>query len=238
MTKAEKKYIKNLKVLYEDNHLIAVEKPANVLSQPDKTGDIAMNQIINEYLKEKYNKPGEAYVGLIHRLDRRVGGVFLLAKSSKAAQRLSETIKEHKMNKYYLVKVEGKLETKAKWNNVTLSIAKDEEKNIAYISKKDGKESQLLYQVLNTVEEKKKQYTYLLVNLITGRYNQIRLSFSYLGYPVVGDTKYGGSQNDELGLWCYKMRYIHPTTKEWMEHKDLPIGKIWLNLKTPDETNE
>lgn len=230
MTKTKNYYVKNLKVFYEDNHLLVIQKEPNVLSQKDNTGDFAITDIAGEYLKEKYNKPGLAYVGLVHRLDRRVGGVMVLAKSSKAASRLSDDIKEHKMNKLYLVKVEGIIETKTEWNNVKLFIAKDEKNNIAYVSKKDGKEGELLYKVINTVSEKKKNYTYLLVNLVTGRYNQIRLTFSYLGYPVVGDTKYGGTKNDELGLWCYSMKFIHPTLKTWMEYEVKPIGKIWQNI--------
>ena len=95
-------YIKNLNVLYEDNHLIVVSKPVGILSQKDITGDFALTDIINEYLKKKYEKKGEAYVGLVHRLDRRVGGVMVLAKSSKAASRLSDDIKEYKVNKYYV----------------------------------------------------------------------------------------------------------------------------------------
>lgn len=229
-TKDIKYYVKNLNVLYEDNHVIVIEKPADILSQGDKTGDFAITDVVNEYLKEKYNKPGEAYVGLVHRLDRRVSGVMVLAKTSKAASRLSDDIKNHNMIKYYCVKVEGEIKTKEEWNNVKLYIAKDEKTNTAYVSKKDGKESELLYKVLGYDNYKGKTYTYLYVNLITGRYNQIRLTFSNLGYPVLGDTKYGGSQNDELGLCCYKMKFIHPTKKEWMEFETRPIGKIWQNL--------
>ena len=100
-TKDIKYYVKNLNVLYEDNHVIVIEKPADVLSQKDKTGDFAITDVVNNYLKEKYNKPGEAYVGLVHRLDRRVSGVMVLAKTSKAASRLSDDIKNHNMTKYY-----------------------------------------------------------------------------------------------------------------------------------------
>ena len=232
MTKTRKYYLKNLDVLYEDNHIISVVKEEDVLSQRDKTGDFCITDIVGDYLKEKYQKPGEAYVGLVHRLDRRVGGVMVLAKTSKAASRLSEDIKDKKINKYYLVKVQGKVAGNKEWNNVTLYIAKDEEKNIAYISKKEGKESQLLYKVINYASEKGQDYTYLLVNLISGRYNQIRISFSYLGHPVVGDTKYGGIKNDTLCLWCYEMRFIHPTKKEWIEIKKLPSlkNKEWKSL--------
>lgn len=229
-TKDIKYYVKNLKVLYEDNHVIVIEKPADILSQGDKTGDIAITDVVNEYLIEKYNKPGEAYVGLVHRLDRRVSGVMVLAKTSKAASRLSDDIKNHNMTKYYCVKVEGEVKANNEWNNVKLYIAKDEKTNTAYVSKRDGKEAELLYKVLGYDKYKGKTYTYLYVNLITGRYNQIRLTFSNMGYPVFGDTKYGGSQNDELGLCCYKMRLIHPTKKEWMEFENRPIGKIWQNL--------
>lgn len=230
MTKTRKYYLKNLNVLYEDNHIISVVKERDVLSQRDKTGDFCITDIVGDYLKEKYDKPGEAYVGLVHRLDRRVGGVMILAKTSKAASRISNEIRENKVNKYYLVKVEGKIEANKEWTALNLYIAKDEENNVAYISKKDGKESKLLYKVINNINVKGKEYTYLLVNLITGRYNQIRISFSYLGHPVVGDSKYGGIKQDNLCLWCYMIRFLHPTKQEWIEIKNRPTGKDWSML--------
>lgn len=223
MMKTKEYYLNNLKILFEDNHIIVIEKPIDVLSQKDETNDFDITEIINDYLRIKYNKPGKAYVGLVHRLDRRVGGVMVLAKSSKAASRLSDDIRTHSINKQYAVKVEGKLD---KSSSINVKIKKDENKRLAIICD-DGKEAELDYKVIGYDNND----TYALVNLITGRYNQIRASFSYINHPVIGDTKYGGHHNNELGLWCYKLDFIHPVTKEWMEFIDRPNGEIWNNLK-------
>lgn len=215
----------NLKVLYEDNHVLVVEKPKDILSQKDITGDIDMTDIVKGYLKEKYNKPGEVYLGLVHRLDRRVGGVMLFAKTSKSAKRISEDIRNNRFNKVYLACVEGYIES---GNYINIKIKKDTNSKLAIVSN-NGSESKLSYVVINASKEK----TYVLVNLITGRYNQIRISFAHIGHPVINDYKYGGGKvnKNDIGLYCYSLGFYHPTTKEYIEIKNSPKGVIWEECK-------
>lgn len=224
MMKTKQYYIDNINVLYEDNHLIVIEKPINVLSQKDDTNDLDINEIVKEYLKIKYQKPGNVYLGLVHRLDRRVGGVMVLAKTSKAASRLSEQIRENTVKKYYIAKLKGKLLNDGVIN---VNIKKDESTKKAIVCD-DGKPSSLDYKVLGYDNDN----SYILVNLHTGRYNQIRVSFSHIGYPIINDYKYSNCKknNDELGLWCYKMIIDHPVTKEQMIFERIPKGGIWSNL--------
>ena len=188
--------------------------------QKDKTNDFDINEIVKEYLKRKYNKPGNVYLGLVHRLDRRVGGVMVLAKTSKAASRLSIDIQNHNFDKYYLVKASGKLQAKG---SINIKIKKVD--NMAVISE-SGAKAMLDYKTLCCSEE----YSYALVDLLTGKYNQIRLSFSSIGHPLIGDYKYGGIKKDRIGLWCYKIRLMHPVTKELIEFVNLPKGEFWKDI--------
>lgn len=224
MMKTKDYYINNLNVLYEDNHLIVIEKPIDVLSQKDNTNDFDITEIVKEYLKIKYNKPGNVYLGLIHRLDRRVGGVLVLTKTSKAAARLSEDIRNHSFDKYYIAKVNGIVEHDGK---IYVNIKKNTINKKAVISN-DGKPSSLTYKVINYDDNS----TYLNINLLTGRYNQIRVSFNYINHSLVNDYKYSGQQpnNDQLGLWCYKITINHPITKEKMTFQCFPKGGIWRKL--------
>ncbi len=216
-------YIEKLHVLYEDNHLIVIEKPINILCQKDDTNDIDINDIVKGYLKKKYNKTGNVYLGLVHRLDRRVGGVLVLAKTSKAAQRLSDDIYHHRWKKQYLVMVEGEIFQDGK---LSLCLKKDEVKKRAYVAL-DGKPSILTYHVL----EHNKKHSYLLVDLVSGRFHQIRCSFAYIHHPVVHDYKYHPVKNirkeEELGLWCYSITILHPITKEEMTFALEPTHTIW-----------
>lgn len=215
-------YVSNLNVLYEDNHLLVVEKFINVLSQKDETEDLDMTEIIKEYLKRKYQKPGNVYLGLIHRLDRRVGGVMVFAKTSKAASRLSEDIRESNIKKYYQALVKGKLAGKG---TIDINLLKDKKNNIAIVSK-NGKRAILNYIVLESSNEKSR----VLVELVTGRYNQIRASFAHIGHPLINDYKYDKTtkpNNLDIGLWCYKIILTHPTTKQTLEFSLDPKGDIW-----------
>lgn len=225
MMKDKQYYIDNLNVLYEDNHLIVIEKPINVLSQKDETNDFDVNEIVKEYLKNKYNKPGNVYLGLVHRLDRRVGGVLVLAKTSKAASRLSDDIRKNKIKKYYIAKTYGIIE---KNGSINVNIKKDEKSKKAIICN-DGKPSSLDYEVISYDDNQ----TFLNIDLHTGRYNQIRASFSHIGYPLVNDHKYSNCKpnNDNLGLWCYKIMINHPITKEEMVFVCFPKGNIWERIK-------
>ena len=226
MMKNKQYYIENLNVLYEDNHLLVIEKPINVLSQKDNTNVFDINEIVKEYLKIKYNKEGNVYLGLVHRLDRRVGGVLVLAKTSKAASRLSEDIRNNNFEKKYIAKASGKI---LKDGSINIKIKKDEKTKKAIVSN-DGKMSSLDYSIINYDNNN----TYVLVNLHTGRYNQIRVSFSHINHPLINDYKYDKNSkvnNNELGLWCYKITITHPITKEKITFDCLPKGKIWNNLQ-------
>lgn len=224
--------MENLKVLYEDNHIIVVEKPVNIPSQGDKTGDMDMLTIIKKYLKEKYNKPGEVYLGLVHRLDRPTGGVMVFAKTSKAAGRLSEQVRDKKMHKKYLCIVDGKLDKEK--DKLTDFLLKNEKTNTSKVVKegtKNSKEAVLDYEVIKYNEEI--NLSVVKVNLHTGRHHQIRLQFSSRGHSLYGDQKYGTrGRGKQLALWAYYVSFEHPTKKELMEFEDYPeITGSWKILE-------
>lgn len=216
-------YATRLKVLYEDNHILVVIKEKNILSQKDATGDVDMTEIIKAYLKQKYQKPGNVYVGLVHRLDRRVGGVMVFAKTSKAAARLSEAIREHRFEKTYLACVEGLVHQN---QTIELSLVKKDEK--AHVSN-EGKSATLSFQVIHQTPT----LSYLLVNLMTGRYQQIRATLSFMGHPIVNDYKYDATKTkeDDLGLWCYSLAFEHPVTHKPLSFTQFPDGPLWEPYK-------
>ena len=220
--------MQKLKVIYEDNHIIVVEKPVNIPSQGDKTGDIDMITIIKQYLKEKYNKPGNVYLGLIHRLDRPVGGVMVFAKTSKAAARLSEQVREKVFQKTYIVVVNGKMEEKK--GLLEDYLLKNERNNISKVVKEDTKNSKfasLDYEELKYNEEI--NLSVLKINLHTGRHHQIRVQLSSRNHSIYGDQKYGGrGHGKQIALWAYTLKIVHPITKEEMIFKSIPeINGTW-----------
>lgn len=224
--------MQKLKVLFEDNHIIVVEKPVNIPSQGDKTGDIDMLTIIKEYLKEKYNKPGNVYVGLIHRLDRPVGGVMVFAKTSKAAGRLSEEVRAKVFQKTYLVVVNGKMEKEK--GLLEDYLLKNERNNMSKVVKertKNSKFASLDYEVLKYNEEI--DLSLLKINLHTGRHHQIRVQLSSRNHSIYGDQKYGGrGHGKQIALWAYGLKIIHPITKEEMLFKSIPeINGTWKILE-------
>ena len=214
--------MENLNVFYEDNHIIVVEKPVNIPSQSDKTGDIDMLSMVKKYIKEKYNKPGEVYLGLVHRLDRPVGGVMVFAKTSKAASRLSEQIREKKFEKKYLVIADGKFDKKK--GTLEDYLLKNERLNISKVVPRDTKNSKLAildYEVLKYSDEI--NLSVLKINLHTGRHHQIRLQLANAGHSICGDQKYGTrGRGKQICLWAYELSIYHPTTKEKMTFKVLP----------------
>ena len=224
-----------LKILYEDNHIIVVEKPVNIPSQGDKTGDIDLLTMVKEYLKEKYQKPGNVYVGLIHRLDRPVGGVMIFAKTSKAAARLSEQVREKQFQKTYLVICNGKMETNK--GELQDYLWKNEQKNTSKVVKKETKNSKLAileYEVLKY--EPEINLSVLKILLHTGRHHQIRVQLSSRNHSIYGDQKYGGrGHGKQIALWAYQLVLQHPITKEWMTFSSIPekIGswKILEDIK-------
>ena len=224
-----------LKVLYEDNHIIVVEKPVNIPSQGDKTGDTDLLTMVKEYLKEKYQKPGNVYVGLIHRLDRPVGGVMVFAKTSKAAARLSEQVREKQFQKTYLVICNGKMETNK--GELQDYLWKNEQKNTSKVVKKETKNSKLAileYEVLKY--EPEINLSVLKILLHTGRHHQIRVQLSSRNHSIYGDQKYGGrGHGKQIALWAYQLVLQHPITKEWITFSSIPekIGswKILEDIK-------
>lgn len=216
--------VKALEVLYEDNHVLVIVKAENVLSQKDITNDLDVSTIVKAYLKEKYNKPGDAYLGLLHRLDRRVGGVLVMAKTSKAASRLSADFRDDKIVKNYLVLALGKVEDKEKRliNNL-------EKVNQMAVESENGKQAILDFVLLRHLVIGGKDVSLLDVSLVTGRYNQIRKQFALYGHPVLNDYKYS-SQNmnkAQIGIWCYKIGFYHPVSKEYIEITNKPNKGIW-----------
>ena len=221
----------NLNIIYEDNHIIVVEKILNILSQDDETGDISMMKLVKDYLKEKYNKPGNVYLGLVHRLDRPVGGVIIFAKTSKAASRLSDEVRKKVFKKEYLTIVDGKFENdKGTLENY---LYKDKKTNISYVVSKDKKQAKIAkldYEVLKY--DRKKDLSILKINLHTGRHHQIRVQLSNINHSIYGDQKYGKrGKNKQIALWAYKLTIIHPTKKEKMVFTSLPKKTgIWKIL--------
>ena len=209
-----------LNVLYEDNHVIVVVKPINVLSQSDITGDMDMLTIIKSYIKEKYHKPGNVYLGLVHRLDRVVGGVLVFGKTSKAASRLSDAIRKNEVHKEYLAVVHGKVKES---DTFTDYLKKKDDFSTIVSDSKHGKLSELSYKLVNYDQDK--DISLVKVNLKTGRHHQIRVQFSSRGYPLVGDNRYGIDKEKEIGLFAYKLTFPHPTTKEMISFIYLPSDK-------------
>lgn len=201
-----------INILYEDNHLLVVEKPVNIPVQEDITKDKDLLTILKEYIKEKENKPGNVYLGLIHRLDRPVGGIMVFAKTSKSASRLNEQIKNKDFHKIYYAVVENEIN-----NNGTLIdyLEKDEKNNITKISSKErGKESILNYELIKT----KNNLNLIKINLITGRSHQIRVQFSSRNNPLYGDAKYNKNYKKDsfIALFAADLTFIHPTLKTKM----------------------
>ena len=224
--------MEDLKIIYEDNHIIVVEKKPNIPSQEDKTGDIDMLTSVKKYLKEKYKKPGNVYLGLVHRLDRPVGGVMIFAKTSKAASRLSNQVREKVFKKKYLAVVDGKIENKS--GTLEDYLYKDERNNISKVvnkDKKNAKYAKLDYKVLKYNEVK--NLSLVEIDLHTGRHHQIRVQLSNFGHSIFGDQKYGTRGNGkQIALWAYELTIEHPVTKEKMVFKDLPepVG-TWCILR-------
>ena len=214
--------MQDLKVLFEDNHIIVVEKKPNIPSQADKTGDEDMLTMVKQYIKETYDKPGNVYLGLVHRLDRPVGGIMIFAKTSKAASRLSNQVREKVFKKKYLAVVDGKISQKQ--GTLEDYLYKDERNNTSKVVHKDRKNAKLAkldYQVLKYNEVK--DLSLLEINLHTGRHHQIRVQLANFGHSIFGDQKYGTrGKGKQIALWAYQLTIVHPITKEEMVFEDLP----------------
>ena len=199
-----------LNVLYEDNHIIVVEKPVNVLSQADNTNDLDLLSMVKEYVKVKYNKPGNVYIGLVHRLDRPVGGIMVFARTSKAASRLSEQVQKHIFSKKYLAVVRGKVDDSGEFVDKLERL--NDGRSVVSVN---GKESILNYKLVEY--NKDKNMSLVEVNLKTGRHHQIRVQFASRGFALCGDQRYGVQDKTQIALYAYKLSFIHPVSKELME---------------------
>lgn len=216
-----------LEVLYEDNHIIVVFKPENILSQADSTGDTDMLTIIKDYIKKKYNKPGNVYLGLVHRLDRPVSGIMVFAKTSKAASRLSDQVRKKEIKKTYMAVVKGII--KKNEDTFVDYLLKLDNGNTIVTTKEKGKESVLTYKVLKRNYEKNE--TLVSIDLKTGRHHQIRVQFASRGYPLCGDQRYGKSDKTQIALCAYKLEFIHPTTKQLMKFEiEKPLDTYWTDF--------
>ncbi|KWX79683.1 pseudouridine synthase [Paenibacillus riograndensis] len=209
-------------ILYEDNHLLGIVKPVNIPVQEDATGDPDLLSLLKEDVKERFHKPGNVYMGLVHRLDRPVGGAMIFAKTSKAASRLSESVRSHSFHKVYLTVVHGK--PPAPEGRLVHTLLKDAKTNTVKIVRKGtpgGKEAILDYTVIGSAEG----YSLLKIDLLTGRSHQIRVQLSGIRCPLYGDQKYGAAVNkpgQQIALWSAVVGFPHPVTKEEIELISLP----------------
>lgn len=215
-------------IIYEDNHIIAVYKRSSDLAQGDRTGDASLDNEIKKYIAEKYKKPGETFLGVVHRLDRPVSGVILFARTSKALERLNEMFRMKKVKKIYLAIVkERPPEDEA---TITHFLKKNEKQNKSYvydIEVKGSKEATLTYRLIGRSEK----YYLLEVELHSGRHHQIRAQLAKIGCPIKGDLKYGFPRSNEDGsisLFARKLEFIHPVKKEKITiTAHFPEGDIW-----------
>lgn len=204
----------NLQVLFEDNHLIIINKRAGDITQGDKTGDTPLSEVVKEYIKDKYNKPGNVYLGVVHRLDRPTSGAVIFAKTSKALERLNKMLREKIINKTYwaVVKNEPKKESDTLINWLRKNPKNN--KSTAYSKETDGTKNAILhYKTL----KKLNSYSLLEIDLETGRHHQIRCQLSNIGSPIKGDLKYGFNRSNKDGsihLHARKIEFIHPVSKE------------------------
>ena len=214
--------MEELKVIYEDNHIIVVLKPQNVLSQGDETKDNSLLDMVKQYIKQTYNKPGNVFVGLVHRLDRPTGGVMVFAKTSKAAARLAEQLKNKEFSKKYMAVVVGTPKYKA--SRLEHFLQKDEKNNIVKVCPRGvegAKQAILEYNTIKTMDK----VSLMDVKILTGRSHQIRVQMSEIKTPVFGDAKYGGdtlAKGHNLALWAYELSFTHPTTKKKMTFNCMP----------------
>jgi len=197
-------------ILFEDNHLLVVNKPACIPVQPDNSRDESLFDMCKEYIKIKYNKPGNIFLGIVHRLDRPVSGVIVFAKTSKAARRLSEEIRNRNFTKTYYALVQGELKNAGTLTNY---IYRKDATSFITKDKRLGKEAILSYTSLKY----RNNATLVEVDLKTGRHHQIRVQFSNIQHPLIGDFRYGSKikfQNKSIALHAGKLSFVHPTKKE------------------------
>lgn len=221
----------NLQVIYEDNHIIVVNKRVGDIVQGDKTGDKPLSEVVKEYIKDKYNKPGEVFLGVVHRLDRPTTGIVVFARTSKALTRLNEIFKNRETQKTYWALVKNK----PALPEATLIhyLTRNEKSNTSKAHTKEvsgSKKASLMYKIIKTLTN----YTALEIDLHTGRHHQIRCQLSALGSPIKGDLKYGADRSNPDGGICLharKLSLIHPVTKNQLEIiAPVPQDALWKSV--------
>lgn len=223
----------SLEVLYEDNHIIAVNKKPSDIVQGDKTGDRPLSDFVKEYIKNKYNKPGNVYLGVTHRIDRPVSGVLIFAKTSKALTRLNDMFREKTIQKTYWAAVKNSPPKTS--DNLIDYLRKNKDKNRSFVEKDDSKgakKAELSYKLL----AKSDYYNLLEVLPKTGRHHQIRVQLSHMGCPIKGDLKYGakrGNENASIHLHARKIEFIHPVSKEEISiTAPTPKDALWIEFES------
>ncbi|MBF1467977.1 RluA family pseudouridine synthase [Prevotella pallens] len=221
-----------MQVLYEDNHIIIVYKQSGEIVQGDKTGDKPLSDTIKEWIKQKYAKPGNVFLGVVHRLDRPVSGIVVFAKTSKALSRLNNMFRNGKVRKTYWAMVQ----TAPNMPEATLTnwLVRNEKQNKSYVYNNEmpnAKQAILKYKTIGQTEH----YTLLEVNLLTGRHHQIRCQLAAMGCPIKGDLKYGARRSNpdgSISLLSHKVEFIHPVSKQKIVVvSPLPTEKVWDNFR-------
>lgn len=221
-----------MQVLYEDNHIIIVYKQSGEIVQGDKTGDKPLSETIKEWIKEKYAKPGNVFLGVVHRLDRPVSGIVVFAKTSKALSRLNNMFRNGEVRKIYWAMVQ----TAPNMPEATLTnwLVRNEKQNKSYVYNNEmpnAKQAILKYKTIGQTEH----YTLLEVNLLTGRHHQIRCQLAAMGCPIKGDLKYGARRSNpdgSISLLSHKVEFIHPVSKQKIVVvSPLPTEKVWDNFR-------
>lgn len=225
-----------MEVVYEDNHIIIVNKQSGEIVQGDKTGDRPLSDIVKDYIKEKYQKPGAVFLGVVHRLDRPVSGLVVFARTSKALTRLNKMFAEGQVHKTYWAIVERgeKPEVRGEWRTLENWIVRNEQQNKSYAYDHEvprSKHALLRYRTIGVGE----RYDLVEVQLMTGRHHQIRCQLSTMGCPIKGDLKYGAKRSNpdgSISLNAHRIEFIHPVSKEKIcLESPLPDDNLWQSLK-------
>jgi len=219
-------------VIYEDNHIIIVNKSSSEIVQGDKTGDTPLSEIVKQYIKEKYNKPGNVFLGVVHRLDRPVSGIVIFAKTSKALPRLNEMFRNGEIKKsYWAIVKQCPAETH---RELTHYLVRNEKQNKSYAydkEVKDSKKAVLEYRLIG----RSQNYYLLEVDLKTGRHHQIRCQLAKMGSPIKGDLKYGSARSNpdgSISLHSRKVSFIHPVSQQLIElEAPVPEGNLWSGFE-------
>ncbi|MCX8122899.1 MAG: RluA family pseudouridine synthase [Spirochaetes bacterium] len=222
------KIYRNIPIIYEDNHIIVVEKPYGLLCQKDYTNSESLLEIIKEYIKITYNKPGNVFLGLVHRLDKQVAGLIVYAKTSKAASRVSAQFRSHDVIKLYCAAVKTPTSTDNNWHTVYDRLIRVHDKTLVNNNENSGMHASLKYKRIHTQQE----YSLVLIQLYTGKKHQIRSQLSNLKMPILNDTKYGGERitnESAIALHAIYLQFSHPVTKETMTFYSSP-QKIFLSV--------